>query len=154
MPTRAQWYAKLGARTGYHCSPQNEPEKPLRRHTRSFLLLLVFGKPYYVPVNFRRYPMKSTKYWWQTLLRQMPTEFEMQNNLLVNWTRQQHCSSRTKQISGSSVFNDLSQLIKNGVLLFLNTIRRQELRQIEIGLVAKTTIYEMGAEVNFRLALI
>ena len=49
----------------------------------------------------------------------------MQNNLLVNWTRQQHCSSRTKQISGSSVLNDLSQLIKNGVLLFLNTIRRQ-----------------------------
>lgn len=69
----------------------------------------------------------------------------MQNNLLVNWTRQQHCSSRIKQISGSSVLNDLSQLIKNGVLLFLNTIRRQELRQIEIGLVAKTTIYEMGA---------
>jgi hypothetical protein len=98
--------------------------------------------------------MKSTKYWWQTLLHQMPTEFEMQNNLLVNWTRQQHCSSRTKQISGSSVLNDLSQLIKNGVLLFLNTIRRQELRQIEIGLVAKTTIYEMGAEVNrFNLTL-
>jgi len=78
----------------------------------------------------------------------------MQNNLLVNLTRQQHCSSRTKQISGSSGLNDLSQLIKNGVLLFLNTIRRQELRQIEIGLVAKTTIYEMGAEVSFRLALI
>ena len=69
----------------------------------------------------------------------------MQKNLLVNWTRQQHCSSRTEKISGSSVLNDLSQLIKNGVRLFLNTIRRQELRQIEIGLVAKTTIYEMGA---------
>ncbi|HHH0660892.1 MULTISPECIES: hypothetical protein [Klebsiella/Raoultella group] len=78
----------------------------------------------------------------------------MQNNLLVNWTRQQRCSSRTKQISGSSVLNDLSQLIKNGVMLFLNTIRRQELRLIEIGLVAKTTIYEMRAEVGFRLALI
>lgn len=78
----------------------------------------------------------------------------MQNNLLVNWTRQRHCSSCTKQISGSSVLSNLSQLIKNGVLLFLNTIRRQKLRQIEISLVAKTTIYEMSAEVGFRLALI
>ncbi len=78
----------------------------------------------------------------------------MQKNLLVNWTRQQHCSSRTEKISGSSVLNDLSQLIKNGVRLFLNTIRRQELRQIESGLVAKTTIYGMDAEVSFRLALI
>lgn len=60
----------------------------------------------------------------------------------------------TPVFRGDYLLNDLSQLIKNGVLLFLNTIRRQELRQIEIGIVAKTTIYEMGAEVSFRLALI
>ena len=67
----------------------------------------------------------------------------MQNNLLVNWTRQQRCSSRTKQISGSSVLNDLSQLIKNGVMLFLLTICRHDLRQIVIGLLAEKMIYEM-----------